>query len=231
MITDPHIKKLLKISGVEVPIWFYGHSKNPALLFIHGRLRSFSDYVGDLPPRYLSKNFYICAFDLPNFGKSKELHMPPEEFVSKVVHKFFPNQRVVLFGTSYGGIVSMNLTLKYPELVRGLIITASPIFFSLLNSVYLLLYLPRVSKKLSFLKEFKTINKAHLKQIRVPSLLFYGPNDRLAPLYMGKKLKRILPHSKLFVVRNRSHSWFLHRIDETGILREINTFMSSLPKS
>lgn len=231
MIEDPHIEKKIKIGNTVAPVWFYGNPTNVPILFIHGRFRGFSEYIGDLPPKYLSKTYYVCAFDLPGFGKSKDVQIASVDFVEEIINKFFHSQRVVLFGTSYGGIVAINLALKYPESVKALIIAASPLIFSFLNLIYLALYLPQFSKRFSFIKEFKVLNKRSLREIKIPSLLFYGTSDRLAPIFMGKRLSRILPFSKLVIVKNRTHGWFLHRIDETGIFKEINVFISTLPKN
>lgn len=220
MISDPHVEKFIEISGQKIPVWLYGNPKNPPIIFIHGYLKGFSDYAGDLPHRYLRKRFFVISFDLPGFGKSKNLKAENKGAISEIIKKFTKG-RIVLFGASYGGAVALRFASEYPEKVSKLIIAATPVY----PAIGLLK--PLLRRKLSFIGDFAFLNSKDLSGIKIPCILFYGKNDRKAPVWMGKRLNKFLPNSKLIVVNDRIHSWFLHRIDETGILSEIEKFLDS----
>lgn len=78
---------------------------------------------------------------------------------------------------------------------------------------------------LSFVSDFAFLNKNNLGGIKNPVLFLYGPKDRKAFVWMGKMLSNMLPKSKFVIIKDRKHSWFLHRIDESGILSEIEEFL------
>ena len=75
MISDPHTVIQLKLNNKIIPIWTYGNPNKLPIFYIHGFFRGFSDYFGDLPIRHLMKDYFIVAFDLPGFGKSKDIDM------------------------------------------------------------------------------------------------------------------------------------------------------------
>lgn len=230
MISDIHKTIYITIHGKKIPVWIYGNSKNPAIFFIHGYFNAFSQYSGDLPVRYLMKDYFVVAFDLPGFGYSTDLEIDPIDFVSEIQKQIIIDKRIILFGVSYGGLISLEYSFKFPEKVNSLIIAGTPYFYGPFNLYKLSTLLPsfkgkKIERKV--FKEFKFLNSANLSKINLPVLLYYNKADLVANIFMGKKLKKLLPNSKIFISRKQNHSWLLHRIDKNGLLTEIKNFISN----
>ncbi len=229
MISDPHETKYFNIDNASVPVWVYGDPKNPLIYFIHGYFRGFSEYIGDLPPRYLMKNYCVVAFDLPGFGYLKDFKKDRVTFIAEVIEATSNGRRFVLFGTSYGGLLSLKYYNKYPDKVKGIIIAGMPYFFGFRKTVNVL-RIP-VANRLSIsktLSEFKYLSKDNLSKIKIPVLLYYSSKDRMASSKMGEKVLKLLPSAEIFTINKYNHKWHLHRIDETGFMNKIEGFIKSL---
>lgn len=229
MISDPHETKYLNIDNATVPVWIYGDPKNPLIYFIHGYFRGFSDYIGDLPMRYLMKNYAVIAFDLPGFGYLKDFEKDRVTFIGEVIENTSNGRRFVLFGTSYGALLSLMYAFKYPDKVKGIIIAGMPYFFGI-RKIANISRLPVLNKfKLSkIIKEFRFLNKENLLKINIPTLLLYSSKDRQASAKMGNKINKLISGSDIFTIDKYNHGWLMHRIDESGFLGEIEKFIKSL---
>jgi pimeloyl-ACP methyl ester carboxylesterase len=230
MISDPHKEFKVKIDGLETRVFAYGDPKNPPIIFIHGYFRSFSTYIGDLPIRYLMKNYYVIAMDLPKFGWSKAFKGDNKEFIYQIQNQILKDKKVNLFGVSYGGLVALEYASKYPKKVNSLIIAGTPVFYGLFGILQIARVLPKYQgKKLTkeVFEEFKFLNPENLKNIDAPVFLFYSRRDLAANTFMGKRLHKMLPNSKLVITKGLSHRWLLHRIDKSGLLDEINLFLAN----
>jgi len=232
MISDKHEIIQLKYKDQKIIVWTYGDPKNPPIFFIHGFFNSFSQYIGDLPIRYLMKDYFILAFDLPEFGYSKDISIDRVEFIRLIQKEILKDRKVTLFGVSYGGLISVKYYLENPKLVNGLIIAGTPAFRNIFNLYKLAALLPKYkNKKINFndFKEFNEIlTKENLNKVNIPVLLYYNRADLIANIYMGKWFYKNIKNSKLFISGKQNHGWLLHRIDQNGFLDEINIFMSKL---
>lgn len=229
MISDPHETKYLSIDNATVPVWIYGDGKKPLIYFIHGYFRGFSDYIGDLPMRYLMKNYCVIAFDLPGFGHLKDFNKDRVTFIAEVIEATSNGRRFVLFGTSYGALLSLKYAVNYPDRVKGIIIAGMPYLIGF-RKIANIVKLPILNKlKLSsIINEFGFLSKENLLSIKFPVLLLYSSKDRQANKKMGKKLNKLIPNSELFTINKYNHGWLLHRIDESGFLGKIEIFLKSL---
>ncbi len=62
----------------------------------------------------------------------------------------------------------------------------------------------------------KVVNEslcAFYKKIRVPTLILWGEKDKETPLYMAKKMKRLIKGSELFIIKGAGHFSYLERPD------------------
>lgn len=231
MINDPHKTTNIKIQNKKIPIWTYGNPKNPSIFFIHGFFRGFSDYTGDLPVRYLMKKYCVVCFDLPGFGYSREVNLDNLEFINQIQKEIIKNKKVILFGVSYGGLLSLEYSAKFPEKVNSAIIAGTPVFYKIFNFYKLVRFLPKYDgKKITneIFDEFKFLNKKDLNKINTPVLLYYNKSDWVANIIMGKYLNKHLPNSKIFISSKQNHRWLLHRIDKNGVLERINSFLEEV---
>lgn len=113
------------MDGIEIAYTDQG-SGSETILFIHGLasyIPAWNKNVNEL------KNDFRCiAIDLPGYGKSsKGNYAVSMEFFADAVHSFCDKlgiSQVVLAGHSMGGQIAISSALKYPELVKKLILVA-----------------------------------------------------------------------------------------------------------
>ena len=96
------------------------------IILIHGLgsyLRAWEKNIGEL-----SKNNRVIAIDLPGYGKSsKEPHTGMMTFYAGIVNELVKElklNKVVIGGHSMGGQIGMTTYLKYPQIVKGLVLAA-----------------------------------------------------------------------------------------------------------
>lgn len=254
IISEANRQIELKIGTKNIPVWVYGSLNNPKIIFLHGFPRPFSELYGDLPMRYLEKNYCCLAVDLPGFGKSKDIDISVNELITTIQAQIFPREKFILFGISYGGLVSLAYAASNPENISGVIIAGTPVFRSSmlwgargmmkLPSWLLMMLINKSFRKREdfqkivrsvlegnapqILKDFKFLTSKQLKTLKIPVLLLYGEQDSVGTISMGKQLCNQLPNARLVVNKDRSHGWLLHRIDETGFLEAIESFLKKI---
>ena len=130
-------EKFVLINGIEQWITIKGNPSKPIILFIHGGPGSpISPYV-DVMYKDLEKDFIIVQWDQRGSGKTYGQNSPPEELtpeylkanpltleqmtndgveVSKYLLKYLKKQKIILFGTSWGSALGVNIVTKQPEL-------------------------------------------------------------------------------------------------------------------
>ena len=96
------------------------------IILIHGLgsyLRAWEKNIGEL-----SKKNRVIAIDLPGYGKSsKEPHTGMMTFYAGIVNELVKElklNKVVIGGHSMGGQIGMTTYLKYPQIVKGLVLAA-----------------------------------------------------------------------------------------------------------
>ena len=100
-----------------------------------------------------------------------------------------------------------------------------PNFLILKNPFNVLRFFPKRNLNLYYaINDFSSVNKSLLSNIKIPTILYYGDKDRWAPLWIGKRINKVIPNSRLLVAHGRNHQWLGHKIDETELLKEIESF-------
>lgn len=224
MIDDKKKIVVIPIQEKQIPVWLYGNSANPPLILIHGYPLGWSQWTGDLPVRFLIKSHYCIAFDLPGFGKSKNLKIESIVFIEEL-RKHFGYKKINLFGGSYGGLVALTYTYHYPNHVEKLIIGGTPYYPLVLLKLFFPFSLLHFHFLLRAITYFSFLTKDNLAQVTVPVLLLYSKDDKLARPWMARKLQKMLPNAKLVIIEGRMHSWLFHRIDQNGFLPAIQKFL------
>lgn len=227
MISGKKSTVYLSVGKKKTSVWIYGNLKNPIILFIHGIPIPFSRMTGDLPIKYLQNEYCIVAFDLPGFGVSKDISVDHETFIDAVINRVSPKRKVSLFGSSFGGMVAFRYAYLNPTKIRNVIIAGTPFY-----SQFIVNFLKIISsfKPRQFLKIIDYVvflNKHNLSSLKMPILLLYSGNDKLATVQMGRKLESLLENSTYIESSSRTHSWLLHRVDKSGFLESIKTFLKN----
>lgn len=114
------------INGQDIHVHEEGKSvRDNVAVLIHGWSSSWFALSPLLP--YLSQRHRCYAIDLPGYGESPapehRITIPDYvELAAGFIRQVSPDKPVVLVGHSMGGMTSVALTLKYPELVERLVL-------------------------------------------------------------------------------------------------------------
>jgi pimeloyl-ACP methyl ester carboxylesterase len=124
----------IKLSAGRISWREAGDSHRPVTIFLHGSWHDNRQWNGIVDP--LTENFYCFILDLPGFGNSIADRVPDSiEQEVDCLHEFVTALKlrpVYLVGHSLGAWIAMSYTLKYPDLVRG-VVAISPEGFALPN--------------------------------------------------------------------------------------------------
>lgn len=113
----------IKISTGQVFWREAGDSENPVVIFLHGSWEDNKQWARIVEP--LSQNFHCFAIDLLGFGNSMAIETPSSiEMEVDCLHEFVTVLKlrpVYLIGHSLGAWIAVSYTLKYPDLVQGVV--------------------------------------------------------------------------------------------------------------
>lgn len=68
---------------------------------------------------------------------------------------------------------------------------------------------PILNLQLLFLAHYLNATK-EAKQVRQDTTILWGEKDFIAPISHGKKLKSLIPNSKLYILKDMGHDWILN---------------------
>jgi pimeloyl-ACP methyl ester carboxylesterase len=105
-----------------------GDESNPAVLMLHGLGSSSAGYRAQFAG--LSRDFHVIAWNAPGFGGSSPIpgHNASIDDYADALEAFLRALRVerlsVLVGSSWGSVVALTFTRRYPALVGSLVLSA-----------------------------------------------------------------------------------------------------------
>jgi pimeloyl-ACP methyl ester carboxylesterase len=127
MVVSP--QHFTEVEGLRIQFRIRGDADSEPLLMLHGWGQSSLSFVG--VASVLEERFRLLTPDLPGFGFSEP---PPVAWGSSdyaramaELIKIAGCESVTVLGHSRGGTIAVALAVEYPELVRKLVIVASPI--------------------------------------------------------------------------------------------------------
>jgi pimeloyl-ACP methyl ester carboxylesterase len=99
-----------------------GPASGPPILFLHGLSDRWQFFQPILP--FLSQRWHVYALDFRGHGASS--HTPPYRYLDHIedVISFIEDiikEKVTLYGTALGGMVSLMLAARHPDLVKALV--------------------------------------------------------------------------------------------------------------
>lgn len=159
-----------------------GAPADPAILFLHGASFSSADWqtLGTLD-LLAAAGWRAIAVDLPGFGKSTKTTMPPSELLP-ALYVAFQLEKPVLVAPSMSGGYALPFLARSPGKLRGFVALAP-------------VGIPE--------------NVARLQDNPVPSLLFWGQNDRIVPVAMGQALLNALAEATLVCIEDGGHAAYM----------------------
>lgn len=122
----PFIVKKVKLDDGRTIAYVDEGNSDDVIIFVHGLgsyLLAWKKNIAEL-----KNDFRTIAIDLPGYGKSsKELHDGTPEFYADVIAEFMNKlniEQANISGHSMGGQAAVTIALKYPNLVKNLILVA-----------------------------------------------------------------------------------------------------------
>lgn len=189
--------------GVRLHAWYGGPSDPPAtLLWSHGNAGNIADRVGVLRA-FAARGLGVLAYDYRGYGRSDG--QPTEAGVGRDAEAVFdaltaagvPPGRIVCFGESLGGAVSIALATRRD--CAGVAVVST---FTRLRDVARVHYGP-----LAFLAGARFDSLARVGSLRVPLLVAHGDRDDIVPVRLGKALAAAAsPPARFLLVPGRGHN-------------------------
>ncbi len=119
-----------EINGQQIYVREEGTPNKQVALLIHGWSSSWFALSPIFPS--LSKRFRCMAVDLPGYGKSPRGEEPATmpgyaDLLAALIQEVSPKRPIVLIGHSMGGMISLTLTSRHPQLVERMILLSPTI--------------------------------------------------------------------------------------------------------
>ena len=181
--------------------------------------------------------------DFNGFGETPEPNRPYSvgDYAGEVLSVLEKEniEDTIIVGHSFGGRVALEICAKFPDVARALVLVDSAgIKPRRKLSYYIKIAMHKTLKKLGFkglkgskdyqvlsltMKEtFKKVVSYDqtylLKDINVPTAIFWGKKDKETPLYMARKLNKGIKDSHLFLLDGGHYAY----------VDDLDTFMSIL---
>lgn len=120
---------LFNIDGQRIAAQQEGDVKRPLAILIHGWSSSHYAMSPLLPA--LNQRYHCLAVDLPGYGQSPALPQPVSitayaDLIAGLIQSI-TNKPVVLIGHSMGGMISLTVALRHPQLVERLVLLSPTI--------------------------------------------------------------------------------------------------------
>lgn len=221
---------MIKFEAKNTTIYYHRHLGDTPVILLHGWGGSHISMQGSF--NYLSKfDLDIINIDLPGFGQSPH---PPDFFtledyadtVKQLIEKLSLDQ-ITLIGHSFGARIAILLAKE--KFIKNIILTGAAGIkpkFSFKKYLKIKKYKRAVKKgkdtsKFGSLdykqlpenqkKVFNRIVNRHLnldlQDIHKPALLIWGKNDIDTPLYMAKKMNKLLSDSALIILGGSHYAY------------------------
>jgi fermentation-respiration switch protein FrsA (DUF1100 family) len=183
--------------GVKIHGWFVpADSALATLIMSHGNAGNISHRI-PIIRELQRRKFNVLMFDYRGYGRSEG--SPDEEGIYKDGRAVFDYalklpevdpRRVILWGTSLGGAVAVDVALH--RRAAGLILEST---FSSAGDVARMIY-PFLPVHFVLRSQFNSAEK--IQNITIPVLVMHGNRDSIIPIALGRKLYRAANDPKEF---------------------------------
>jgi len=123
----PPAGRFITVDGVK--LHFVERGAGPPVILIHGNIVTADDFAVSGVLDRIARNHRVIAFDRPGFGYSGRPHgslwsAAKQADLLRKACSALGVERPVVLGHSYGSIVALELALKDPEAVSGLVLVS-----------------------------------------------------------------------------------------------------------
>ena len=209
----------------DINMYYETHGEGEPLVLIHGAGLETST-VGQLIQMFASK-YKVVSIDNRGVGRTDK---PDEPYSIEMMAEDTAGlmnaigiKKAHFLGSSMGGRIAQMVAIKYPEMVKGLILTATAarVSPSQKQELEIVLKTPELWEKMvkeseilflqrypptreSFYRQFVATvefdGKNQLSKIKAPTLILNGTKDEAVPMECTEELAREISDSKLILV-------------------------------
>src|SRR6185312_5060733 len=128
---NPPAGRFLEVNGVR--LHYVERGSGAPLVLLHGNISMIQDFESSDLIDLAAKSHHVIVFDRPGFGHSdrpRNVVWTPDaqaELIKRALARLGVSNALVL-GHSWGASVAVALALKYPDLVRGLVLASGYYF-------------------------------------------------------------------------------------------------------
>ncbi|MGO8951048.1 MAG: alpha/beta fold hydrolase [Ktedonobacterales bacterium] len=203
------------VNDIHIYYEIHGQGLSEPLVFIGGLAIDISRY--QWLTEALAEHYQVLVFDNRGAGRSDKPDIPYSiAMMADDTYGLLDTLGITkanILGLSLGGRIALELTLKHPELVQSLILvsTSAKVPPSLRRRLLMrtLLRMSRVIgsrrrypqpyyaaiRQLEASSDYDATSR--LSQIRVPTLILHGKQDRTAPYQLAEEMQSRIPGSRL----------------------------------
>ncbi len=171
------------------------------------------------------------------FNYFKVLSASKHNRFSEAIKKYLDNlniDKVIIIAHSLGGAYAIDFAYHHPEMVKKMYLL-NTVGIKHRYLLFKFMHLSLKNKRDSFTKHIRDDINGLLNILKTPirhlkllkyvegmnlearaarlttkTTIIWGENDYLLPLYDAKKLHKLIPESKLIVLKNTGHDWPLY---------------------
>lgn len=232
-ISTAVVEKWTEVAGDSIPYLVAGDSERRALL-VHGAGSNRNTWKEVMPA--LSRRNSVYAPDLIGFGDAprREIAHTPK-YMADFLVGFMDSvgiEKATLVGHSLGGGVCLEVAVRHPERVSGLVLEASMGFGEvawrgrLFSHARLLIHSVLGLKSPYPRLEFPRVEDGLPKfaSVTCETLVLWGTRDPYFPLEQSRVALDAIPRSRLSVYSGVGHS--LHRSDPIRFSADVGAFLA-----
>lgn len=217
--------------------------KGDWIVFLHGWGGSIDSFL--CIANQLKQSYRCLLIDFPAHGKSEEPSTPQDlNYFVECIHSlinFLDIKKLIFISHSFGGRVAISFACKYNQIINKMILFDSAGLKPRRNiSYYYKVLHYKILKKIKSKKlekfgsdDYKKLSPVmkktfinivnkdlsnECKLIKCPTLLIYGKKDKDTPIYMAKKLNKLISNSELVIYQKSGHFSYIEEFNKTLII-------------
>ena len=208
------------------------------IILLHGWGKDLHTF--DNLAKQLNEDYIIYQLDLPGFGLSEINEPLTIKDYADIVNEFCLSLAIInpiVIGHSFGGRVALKYASCYS--INKLVLISSPGLKRRFNVfIWLKIMIYKICKRINLkvkmgsedyqkstpvmkdilVKALNTEQSDDAIKVNCPTLLLYGRKDKTVPLYIGKKLKNLIPQTTFFEIKKCGHFPYIERFRFTLIV-------------
>jgi alpha-beta hydrolase superfamily lysophospholipase len=190
--------------GADLNCLLFKSKESKGLIFyIHGNADNLR-YWGDFAEFFTDLGYDVFMYDFRSFGKStgkikNERNLQRDnKILYKRMVQIYGEDKIIVYGFSIGtGLAARLANRNRPKML----ILEAPYYHFISLIKYHKAYLPA-----SWITKYHFRINRYLSDIKVPTHIFHGTEDRKVPYFLGERLKGIHPLVEFHPVVDATHS-------------------------